>query len=39
MIGLKSGESAQVTLPVNKDGEEAEYQLNVDNVERRFFLI
>ena len=34
MIGLKSGESAQVTLPVNKDGEEAEYQLNVDNVER-----
>ena len=34
MIGLKPGESARVTLPVNKNGEEAEYELTVENVER-----
>ncbi len=34
MIGLKPSESARVTLPVNKNGEEAEYELTVDNVER-----
>jgi trigger factor len=34
MIGLKPGESARVTLPVSKDGGDAEYELTVDNVER-----
>ena len=34
MIGLKPSESARVTLPVNKNGEEAEYELTVENVER-----
>ena len=34
MIGLKPSESALVTLPVNKNGEEAEYELTVENVER-----
>ena len=34
MIGLKPNDSTRVTLPVNKDGEEAEYELTVDNVER-----
>ena len=34
MIGLKPRETARVTLPVNKEGEEAEYELLVDSVER-----
>ena len=34
MIGLKPNDSTRVTLPVNKNGEEAEYELTVDNVER-----
>jgi trigger factor len=34
MIGLKPNESARVTLPLNKEGKEAEYELTVENVER-----
>lgn len=34
MIGLKPGESARVTLPVNEEGGDAEYELTVANVER-----
>ena len=34
MLGLKSGETTRLRLPVNKDGEDADYELSVDNVER-----
>ena len=34
MLGLKSGETTRLRLPVNKDGEDADYELIVDNVER-----
>lgn len=34
MIGLKPNDSARVTLPLNKEGKEAEYELTVENVER-----
>ena len=34
LIGLKSGETARLRLPVNEDGEDADYDLVVDRVER-----
>ena len=34
LIGLKSGESARLRLPVNEDGGDADYDLLVDRVER-----
>jgi|TARA_B110000495_G_scaffold66546_1_gene56695 trigger factor len=34
MIGLKTGESTRLTLPVNENGGDAEYELMVENVER-----
>jgi len=34
MVGLKPGESTRLRLPVNKDGEDADYELTVENVER-----
>ena len=34
MIGLKSGETARLRLPVNEDGGDADYDLLVDRVER-----
>ena len=34
LIGLKSGESARLRLPVNEDGGDADYDLSVDRVER-----
>ena len=34
LIGLKSGETARLRLPVNKDGGDADYDLVVDRVER-----
>ena len=34
MIGLKSGEVTRLRLPVNQDGEDADYELTVENVER-----
>ena len=34
LIGLKPGDSAHLRLPVNQDGEDADYELTVDNVER-----
>jgi len=34
MIGLKPGESTRLKLPVNEDGEDADYELTVDKVER-----
>ncbi|MFL2983075.1 MAG: trigger factor [Candidatus Neomarinimicrobiota bacterium] len=34
MIGLKAGEVTRLRLPVNKDGDDADYELSVDNVER-----
>ncbi len=34
MIGLKPGGATRLRLPVNKDGEEADYELTVDKVER-----
>ena len=34
MIGLKPGESTKLKLPVNEDGEDADYELTVDKVER-----
>jgi len=34
MIGLKSGETARLRLPVNEDGGDADYDLVVDRVER-----
>ncbi len=34
MIGLKPGDTTRLRLPVNEDGEDADYELSVDNVER-----
>ena len=34
LIGLKPGDSSRVILPVNQEGENAEYELTVGNVER-----
>ena len=34
MIGLHPNDSTRLTLPVNKEGEEGEYELTVANVER-----
>jgi len=34
LIGLKPGDSNRVILPVNQEGENAEYELTVGNVER-----
>ena len=34
LIGLKPGDSNRVILPVNEEGENAEYELTVGNVER-----
>ena len=34
LIGLKPGDSTRVILPVNQEGENADYDLTVDNVER-----
>ena len=34
MIGLKPGESTRLKLPVNEDGEDADYELTVGKVER-----
>ena len=34
MIGLKPGDTTRLTLPVSKDGGEAEYDLTVNNIER-----
>ena len=34
LIGLKSGETARLRLPVNEDGGDADYDLIVDRVER-----
>lgn len=34
MIGLKPGESTKLKLPVNEDGEDADYELTVDKVDR-----
>ena len=34
MIGLKPGETTRLRLPVNEDGEDADYELTVNNVER-----
>ena len=34
LIGLKPGDSNRVILPVNQEGENAEYELKVGNVER-----
>tara|TARA_B100000214_G_scaffold370772_1_gene345990 strand:- start:775 stop:2064 length:1290 start_codon:yes stop_codon:yes gene_type:complete len=34
MIGLKPGDSTRIMLPINKDGEDAAYDIKVDNVER-----
>ena len=34
LIGLKPGDSTRLRLPVNQDGEDADYELTVDNVER-----
>ena len=34
LIGLKPGDSTRVILPVNQEGENADYELTVDNVER-----
>ena len=34
LIGLKPGNSTRVILPVNQEGENAEYELTVGNVER-----
>ena len=34
MVGLKPGESTRLRLPVNQDGEDADYELTVENVER-----
>ena len=34
LIGLKPGDSTRVILPVNQEGENADYELIVDNVER-----
>ena len=34
LIGLKPGDSTGLRLPVNQDGEDADYELTVDNVER-----
>ena len=34
LIGLKSGETARLRLPVNEDGGDADYDLVVDRVER-----
>ena len=34
MIGLKPGDTTRLRLPVNEDGEDADYELTVDNVER-----
>ena len=34
LIGLKPGDSTRVILPVNQEGENAEYELTVGNVER-----
>ena len=34
LIGLKPGDSTRIILPVNQEGENADYELTVDNVER-----
>ena len=34
MIGLKPGETTRLRLPVNEDGEDTDYELTVNNVER-----
>ena len=34
MIGLKPGDTTRLRLPVNEDGEDANYELTVNNVER-----
>ena len=34
LIGLKPGEKTRLRLPVSQDGEDADYELTVDNVER-----
>jgi len=34
LIGLKPGDSTRVNLPVNQEGENADYELTVGNVER-----
>ena len=34
LIGLKTDQKARLTLPINKDGDNAEYELLVNNVER-----
>jgi len=34
LIGLKPDDSTRLTLPVNQDGENAEYELTVQNIER-----
>jgi trigger factor len=34
LIGLKQGDSTRVILPVNQEGENADYELTVGNVER-----
>ena len=34
LIGLKPGDTSKLDLPVNEDGEDADYELTVNNVER-----
>jgi len=34
MIGLKPGETTRLTLPVNQEGGDADYELTVNNIER-----
>ncbi|MEC7747296.1 MAG: trigger factor, partial [Candidatus Neomarinimicrobiota bacterium] len=34
LIGLKTDEKTRLTLPINKEGDHAEYELTVNNVER-----
>ena len=37
MLGLKPGDVTCLKLPVNQDGEDANYELTVENVEREIF--
>ena len=37
MLGLKPGDVTRLKLPVNQDGEDANYELTVENVEREIF--
>ena len=34
LIGLKKNEKTRITLPIDKDGKEAQYELTVKNIER-----